>query len=132
MQAVARRRRLVTTRRQQGHLHQFTAELALQALLEAGYEPVDHRYAAGSLERPCQSLPCKIARLPRRLAPRRDELFEAHLRAAGDALGDEVGALQRANRTFHLGLVKRTAWAAYRLAVYESLQRLALISEARR
>jgi SAM-dependent methyltransferase len=50
-----------------GHLHYFTKETALASLKHAGYEVVDFRYTAGSLELPHRGWKAAVGRLPRKL-----------------------------------------------------------------
>jgi len=67
-QGVMRRKPLLQTRRQVGHIHYFTAELAVETLAEAGYRVIDSFHTLGSVELPARLLRTKVARLPRRLA----------------------------------------------------------------
>jgi SAM-dependent methyltransferase len=58
---------LLDARRQVGHLHFFTRELALAALADAGYRVIAERYTPGALDLQTASVRTRIARLPRRV-----------------------------------------------------------------
>jgi SAM-dependent methyltransferase len=77
LQAIVRRGRLPRSRATLGHLHFFTAELALAAVREAGLEIVDYLYTSGGIERPPQSRLAQLALGPRRLLRHMNEPFAA-------------------------------------------------------
>jgi SAM-dependent methyltransferase len=64
VQAVLRRRGLLNRRELYGHIHYFTKETALAALIESGYELVDSFYTPRCIEL-AKSTIQKIARVPR-------------------------------------------------------------------
>lgn len=64
VQAVARRNGIMKRRIDHSHLHYFTKELALQVLIDTGYEIVDYIYAPRSNEIG-PSLLQKLFRIPR-------------------------------------------------------------------
>jgi cyclopropane fatty-acyl-phospholipid synthase-like methyltransferase len=55
-------------RKEVGHLHYFTRDLALSALQETGYRILDTQYTAYAIDRPAPTLKARLARWPRRLA----------------------------------------------------------------
>lgn len=67
--SLLRPRRLLKTRYGVGHLHMFTAELALAVLKDTGYEVVDSFFTAGGLEleKNQRRLRTVLANLPRRV-----------------------------------------------------------------
>lgn len=66
VQAVLRRRGLLTRRENFGHIQYFTKETALQTLKDVGYDVLDYFFTPRCIELGDQ-LAQKIARLPRRL-----------------------------------------------------------------
>jgi cyclopropane fatty-acyl-phospholipid synthase-like methyltransferase len=66
VQAVARKRGLLTRRELYGHIQQFTKDTALETLRDAGYEILDYFYTPRSLDLANDTIK-KIAALPRRL-----------------------------------------------------------------
>jgi SAM-dependent methyltransferase len=66
VQAVLRRRGLLTRRELYGHIQYFTRETALETLKDAGYELISHFYTPRCLDL-ANSLIQKIAVLPRRV-----------------------------------------------------------------
>jgi SAM-dependent methyltransferase len=50
VQTIARPRNLIDQRREHGHIHYFTKELALQLLNDSGFEILDHFYTSPALE----------------------------------------------------------------------------------
>jgi len=94
LQAIARPKRLLRSRTTLGHLHFFTAELALATVREGGFEIVDSLYTSGGIERPPQSRLAHLARGPRRLLRQLGEPFAA--RTVG---GFALLVLAKANRT---------------------------------
>ena len=65
-QTVARRAGLINTRTAYGHLHYFTKETALQTLVEAGYQVIDHCYTARAIDLPSRVASRKLLKIPRR------------------------------------------------------------------
>lgn len=55
-------------RKEVGHLHYFTRDLALAALHETGYRVLDTQYTAYAIERTAPTFKARLARWPRRLA----------------------------------------------------------------
>jgi SAM-dependent methyltransferase len=68
MLTILRPRRLMKTREGVGHIHMFTAEMALAVLKDTGYDVVDSFFTAGGLEleKNQRQLRTVIANLPRR------------------------------------------------------------------
>ena len=54
-------------REDMGHIHYFTKEVALQVLIDTGYQILDYFYTAGILELPARSLRKRILRIPKKL-----------------------------------------------------------------
>jgi SAM-dependent methyltransferase len=75
VQTVIRGSAIPKVRRDLGHLHYFTKEVALQALEETGYQLVDHFYTQGTVELASASRGWKtrLVNGPRRLAFRLNE-----------------------------------------------------------
>jgi SAM-dependent methyltransferase len=71
---VARERPLLRQRREVGHLHYFTKNLALSLLRECGYSIVEWSYSGAALRAPRKTWKTRLAVLPRLLAqvPNRD------------------------------------------------------------
>ncbi len=68
VQSVLRRGRLNASRETDGHIHYFTRETALQALIDSGYEIVDQFYTGGAGVDPrIRSTKALFARVPRRI-----------------------------------------------------------------
>lgn len=67
VQSVLRGAPILRKREQVGHLHYYTAETALATLADTGFEIVDRRYTAGTLELPVDSGLARAAKLPRRV-----------------------------------------------------------------
>lgn len=65
--AVARRAPLLNVRRNVGHIHYFTKDLALEMLAETGYQVVAWHYTGASLRSPQRSLKTRLAGIPRRI-----------------------------------------------------------------
>ena len=72
VQSVLRSSPILNLRKDVGHIHYFTAELALNTLRDCGYEVIDHRFTASRLELPNQAWTSRVMRTPRRL------LFSLH------------------------------------------------------
>lgn len=66
--SVLRGQPLLHVRRNVGHIHYFTKELALTLLEECGFDVVDWFYTGASLNSPNRSLKTRLSALPRRLA----------------------------------------------------------------
>jgi SAM-dependent methyltransferase len=71
---VARERPLLRQRREVGHIHYFTKNLALSLLRECGYSVVEWSYSGAALRAPRKTWKTRLAVLPRLLAqvPNRD------------------------------------------------------------
>jgi SAM-dependent methyltransferase len=82
VQSLLRRDRLLRSRRELGHLHYFTRQTALAALVDSGYSVVDHTLTAPSLDRRCLRDP-----LPRLLRPARLLLYRIQPDFAARVLG---------------------------------------------
>lgn len=69
MLTILRPNRLMKTREGVGHIHMFTAEMALAVLKDTGYEVVDSFFTAGGLEleKNQRRLRTVLANLPRRV-----------------------------------------------------------------
>ena len=67
VQTILRSDGLLATQVAYGHLHYFTAEVALQALRNAGYTVRDQFYTARALEIPTRQLRRRLVNLPRRV-----------------------------------------------------------------
>lgn len=81
VQTVLRMEPILRVRRQVGHLHYFTKELALQALCDSGYTIIDHCYTASMNDLGPRTLRHRLASLPRRL------LYSVHRDLAVRLLG---------------------------------------------
>lgn len=68
VQAVLRKTKLQSCRRELGHLHYFNKETALATLTYTGHEIVDYRYTSGALELASQSFLQRTANIPRKIA----------------------------------------------------------------
>ena len=68
MLTILRPKRLMKTRQGVGHIHMFTAEMALAALTDTGYDMTDSFFTAGGLEleKNQKRLRTVLANLPRR------------------------------------------------------------------
>jgi hypothetical protein len=66
VQSVLRRGRLLDLRHSVGHIHYFTKDIALQAVVDAGYKIVDYMYTGSGVEQKGKSIKNGLARLPRR------------------------------------------------------------------
>ncbi len=67
-QNVLRETPILEARRQVGHIHYFTKNLALELLAEAGYEVEYYAYSNLSMSGPRSSWKSRLAYVPRRLA----------------------------------------------------------------
>lgn len=72
VQSVLRSEPILNLRKNVGHIHYFTTELALNTLRDCNYEILDYRYTASRLELPYQTRTSRMMRIPRRL------LFNMH------------------------------------------------------
>jgi len=70
VQNVLRCRPILKARQNLGHIHCFTKETALAALMETGYEIMDYFYTAGSIDLPSKSFKSFLARFPRKITYR--------------------------------------------------------------
>ena len=82
VQSLLRRDRLLRSRRELGHLHYFTRQTALAALVDSGYSVIDHAFTSPSLDRRCLRDP-----LPRLLRPARLLLYRIQPDFAARVLG---------------------------------------------
>jgi SAM-dependent methyltransferase len=64
---VVRERPLLRQRREVGHIHSFTKNLALSLLAESGYSVIDARYTGAAFHAPRRTWKTRVAGLPRRL-----------------------------------------------------------------
>lgn len=78
---VLRPRRLMQTREGVGHIHMFTAEMALAVLKDTGYEVMDSFFTAGGLEleKNQSRLRTVLANLPRRVFGKINPRFAARI-----------------------------------------------------
>ena len=67
VQAIMRVSPILKYRKISGHIHYFTKELAIAALVEAGYDILDYFYTAGTSDLPAKSFASLLAKLPRKL-----------------------------------------------------------------
>jgi cyclopropane fatty-acyl-phospholipid synthase-like methyltransferase len=65
-QSVLRKNRLMKARLSTGHIHYFTKEIAVQSLVDLGYEVVDYFYTASAIDLRAQSYLAELAKIPRR------------------------------------------------------------------
>ena len=70
------RNHIVDTRADFGHIHYFTAELALQAMKDLGYEVLDHFYTREPLDLPLRK---RLRKIPGRVAFRLNEDLAARI-----------------------------------------------------
>jgi SAM-dependent methyltransferase len=68
VQTVVRATPLLKDREKYGHLHYFNKEIALQLLVDVGYEIIDNFYTAVALDLPSSDFKNLVMRVPRRLA----------------------------------------------------------------
>jgi len=81
LQTIIRSDGLLGTQIAYGHLHYFTAEVAAQALRNAGYTVRDYFYTARALDIPTQQLRRRLLNVPRRV------LFSLNKTLAARTLG---------------------------------------------
>ena len=67
VQTVLRSSPLLRGRQLVGHIHYFTKETALAALVDTGYEVLDFFYTAGSIDLPSKSVQSSLAKWPRKI-----------------------------------------------------------------
>jgi len=65
--SVMRSTPLLRARRQVGHLHSYTKDLALETLKDCGFSVLDWRYTDACLNMPNRSLKTKLSRWPRKV-----------------------------------------------------------------
>lgn len=80
-QAVLRGSPILRQRQTVGHLHYFTKETALAALVDTGYEILDHFYTSHCIDLPARSFKNALAKVPRKIA------FQLHQDLAVRILG---------------------------------------------
>lgn len=68
VQTVVRATPLLKDREKYGHIHYFNKEIALQLLVDVGYEIIDNFYTAVALDLPSSDSKNLVMRVPRRLA----------------------------------------------------------------
>jgi 2-polyprenyl-3-methyl-5-hydroxy-6-metoxy-1,4-benzoquinol methylase len=66
-QSVLRSYPIIKARLVTGHLHYFTKEIALAALVDSGYRVIDYSYTAGSVELPNRRWRTTLLKIPRKL-----------------------------------------------------------------
>ena len=64
-QSVLRKNRLMKARLTTGHIHYFTKDIALQSLVDVGYEIIDFYYTASAIDLRAQSALASLAKIPR-------------------------------------------------------------------
>jgi SAM-dependent methyltransferase len=64
-QSVMRKSPLMSVRRSVGHLNFYTKDLALETLIDCGYDIIDWRYTNASTSAPLNSLKTRLASIPR-------------------------------------------------------------------
>ena len=65
---ILRERPLLRQRREVGHIHYFTKNLALSLLAESGYSVIEWSYTGAAFEAPRRTWKTRLAEIPRRLA----------------------------------------------------------------
>jgi hypothetical protein len=70
VQSIIRPSKLMSLREQFGHIHYFTPETAIATVREAGYTVWGHTFTR-SFDLPPGSVKARVARIPRRLLPRK-------------------------------------------------------------
>ena len=68
VQTILRATPLLRDREKFGHIHYFNKELALQLLVDVGYQIIDYSYTAVALDLPSRDFRNLVMRIPRRLA----------------------------------------------------------------
>jgi SAM-dependent methyltransferase len=76
-QSVLRRTKLLAGRRQLGHIHNFTKDIALEALHDVGYQVVDCFYTPSAVGGRASSWKSRLAEIPREVLFRLNEDFAA-------------------------------------------------------
>ncbi len=79
VQAIFRVSPIEYSRNKYGHLHHFTKEIALSALMQAGYEIIDCSYTSGSLELSYLGWKTRLLKLPRKILFAVNQDFAARL-----------------------------------------------------
>jgi hypothetical protein len=81
VQSVFRGSPILRQRRSVGHIHYFTRETALAALVDTGYEILDHFYTSHCIDLPARSFKNSLAKVPRKI------VFQLHQDLAVRILG---------------------------------------------
>lgn len=81
VQTILRSKPIMAARKQVGHIHYFTKEIAMATLEDMGYEIIDCFYTAGMIDLPNKPLRTKLLNLPRRA------LYKIHSDLAVRVLG---------------------------------------------
>jgi SAM-dependent methyltransferase len=68
VQTILRATPMLRDREKFGHIHYFNKELALQLLVDVGYQIIDYSYTAVALDLPSRDFRNLVMRIPRRLA----------------------------------------------------------------
>lgn len=68
VQTILRATPMLKDREKFGHIHYFNKELALQLLVDVGYQIIDYFYTAVALDLPSRDFRNLVMRIPRRLA----------------------------------------------------------------
>jgi SAM-dependent methyltransferase len=67
IQTIVRATPLLKDREKYGHIHYFNKEIALQLLIDVGYQIIDYFYTAVALDLPSSNFRNVLMRIPRRL-----------------------------------------------------------------
>ncbi len=68
VQTVLRSSPIIRNRKNLGHIHYFTKEIALETLKDTGYEIIDYFYTGGSIELPNRGWKANLLKIPRKIA----------------------------------------------------------------
>jgi SAM-dependent methyltransferase len=68
VQTILRATPILRDRQRYGHIHYFNKEIALQLLIDLGYEIIDYFYTAVALDLPSTNFKNLVMRVPRKLA----------------------------------------------------------------
>ena len=63
--AIARKYPLLSVRRNVGHLHFYTKDLALETLKECGYNVIEWKYSGAAASKPNRTIKTRLAQIPR-------------------------------------------------------------------
>lgn len=77
--SVARKKPLILSRNQVGHIHYFNFDLALSILEETGYEVCDYFLTNGSIELPRKTFKSWMMKFPRKFMNKLSPQYNAHL-----------------------------------------------------